>query len=103
MQIAVRRRGKAEGLAAVEFLEALNPESMLQVGMLADAADEGLRFTRFCDSEGMDLGSVSGEVMDFINRISCLFVRRQADATGFTKLMLEAVRRVRVVILRGRP
>ena len=103
MQIAVRRRGKAEGLAAVEFLEALNPESMLQVGMLADAADEGLRFTRFCDREGMDLGSVSGEVMDFINRINCLFVRRQADATGFTKLMLEAVRRVRVVFLKGRP
>ena len=69
----MRRRGKAVGAAAAEFLAALSLENMLQVGMLADAADEGLRFTRFCDSEGMDLGSISGEVKDFASRISCLF------------------------------
>lgn len=99
MQIAVRRRGKAEGAAAAEFLAALSLENMLQVGMLADAADEGLRFTRFCDSEGMDLGSISGEVKDFASRISCLFTGRQAMHSGFTKLMLEAIKRVRVVFL----
>jgi len=103
MQIAVRRHGKEEGTAATEFLTSLNMENMVQVGMLADAADEGLRFTRFCDSEGMDLGDLAGEVHSFISRITFLFVHGQAVQAGFTKCMLDAIKRVRIVFLGKRP
>ena len=102
MQIATRRAGKPEGKAAVAFLHFCSDlEHVVQMGMLADAGDEGMMFTRFCDSEVMDLAMVSYEIRKFLHRIKVLFIDGQAVHLGYTKVMLTAARAVKLVILPG--
>ena len=102
MQIATRRAGKPEGKAAIGFLHFCSDlEHVLQMGMLADAGDEGMMFTRFCDSETMDLAMVSYEIRKFLHRIKVLFIDGHAVHLGYTKVMLTAVQAVKLVILPG--
>ena len=102
-QVATRRAGKPEGFAAEEFLVySSNLEHLVQMAMLADAGDEGMLFTRFCDSENMDVSMISEEVSTFLARITALFVQGKAPQLGYTQLMLQTVRTVKLVVLRHR-
>jgi hypothetical protein len=93
-----------EGQAAEQFLRfAGNLEHLVQIGMLADAGDEGMLFTRFCDQEQMDTAMIASECSDFLARIKALFLDGQALTMGYTKLMLEAVKAVKLVILPSGP
>ena len=51
---------------------AASPQNTVQLAMLADAADEGMSLTRFCDSESMDVASLSNRISCFLDRISNL-------------------------------
>lgn len=103
MQIATKRAGKSEGQVAAEFLGHISVERMILLGMMADASDEGLRFTRFCDTETMDVSQITHEVGSFLNRITTLFVDGRCLQTGFTKLMLQLVKKVRIVWVNHAP
>jgi hypothetical protein len=101
-QIATRRAGKPEGKAAATFLHfSSDLEHIVQMGMLADAGDEGMMFTRFCDSETMDPAMLSFEIRKFLHRIRILFIDGHAVHLGYTKVMLTAVQAVKLVIFPG--
>ncbi len=53
---------------AENWLLNVSGEQLLLLGMMADAADTTEQLTRFCDSEGMDLGRLNEEVALFMKR-----------------------------------
>jgi len=67
------------------------PRHAVMLAMLADAADEGMSLTRFCDSEGMDVAALSGRIANFLDRVTNLFGPRQRCLSdmGYTRVMLE--------------
>ena len=73
---------------------AASPQNTVQLAMLADAADEGMSLTRFCDSESMDVASLSNRISCFLDRISNLFGPNRAclSSPGYTKLMIETLK-----------
>ena len=54
-----------------------SPRHCLQLSMLADAADEGMSLTRFCDTEGMDIAFLSSRIAAFLDRVVNLFGPKQ--------------------------
>ena len=50
-EISLKRAGREEGKDAEDFLDMLNPERILQMGMMADAAAEALTLIRIFDDE----------------------------------------------------
>ncbi len=104
--IQAKRRGEAEGKHAEAFLLAFDAEACLQLGMVADAGDESIQLTRYCDAEDMDIAILSDEVARFEKNIGFLFDVAQAgctQVTGYTQLALQAIRRVRTFIVAGVP
>ena len=76
------RCGKA-ALAHLEYCSGLDGvERIVQFGMLTDAMDEGLLFTRFNDHEDTDTGLLMAQGTRFLNRIKVLFVDGKALETG---------------------
>eukprot|EP00969_Alexandrium_andersonii_P102668 4531562-Alexandrium_andersonii.AAC.1 len=73
---------------------AQTPRRPLLAAMLADAADEGMALTRYCDNEGMDPASLSTQILSFLNRVNSLFgaSERCLHAVGYTRTMLEDLR-----------
>ena len=73
---------------------AASPQHNVQLAMLADAADEGMSLTRFCDSESMDVASLSSRISCFLDRVSNLFGPSRAclSSPGYTKLMIETLK-----------
>ncbi len=82
--VAVRlyqaRKGESGGQAAQEHLEFVSGEEgaerLIQAGMLADAADEGLLFARFHDQEGADTAQLLSERSRLVARMKVLFLDR---------------------------
>ena len=63
---------RADGL---KFLNYITDEILVQAAMMADAADEGLLFTRIMDTEeGLDNADYQQHVHDFIRRMQVLFI-----------------------------
>jgi len=50
-EISLKRVAREEGKDAEDFLDMLNPERILQMGMMADAAAEALTLIRIFDDE----------------------------------------------------
>jgi hypothetical protein len=73
----IERGGAEEGTDATTFLEQLTPGSALMLGMLADAADEMLMFTRLCDTETLDSAELHSQLETSIARVHLLFGSRQ--------------------------
>ena len=85
----------ANALAHLDFLEGeMGAERMCQAGMLSDAADEGLLFTRFGDVENADTSLLLSQATHFMCRIKVLFVDGKALKMGVTKLMVATIRDV---------
>ena len=82
-----------------------SPRHTMQLAMLADAADEGMALTRFCDKEGMDVAALSGRIACFLDRIVNLFGPNRACLTspGYTKLMSETLQHPITWVIGDRP
>ena len=99
-RLANERRDHA-GKSARDWLDfiAESPIHILQTAMLADAADEGMSLTRFCDLENMDVASLSSRVATFLDRVTNLFGpnRRCLTVFGYTRSLLEELQRRPIV------
>lgn len=96
-QLQDERKGKAEGRDATNFLQELNPEFVLTLGLLADAGCENLALVRFFDDETFDKSKQSHEIPKFLNRIKWLFVDQGCLKVGYTALMLQHLQRARTI------
>ena len=78
------------GRACNHFLNLLDAQAVVLLGMLADASDECLVLTRFFDEGIFELGNMSVELLCFKQRINALFGQAEACLqTGFTSLALK--------------
>jgi len=75
--VIARGAGSDEGKDATTFLEQLTPRTALMLGMMADAADEMLMFTRLCDTETLDSAELHSQLETCIARATLLFCRGQ--------------------------
>ena len=82
--IVTRDRGPSsvEGQGCGAFLNALTEESVILLGMIADASDECMMVTRMMDREIFDVGNMWSELDAFHQRIEHLFVKGKALTTG---------------------
>ena len=72
-EISRVRAGKPEGNDADRFLKFLNAERVVQLGMMADGADEAVVLIRIFDDEETDPGRQSDELWMFRRRLELLF------------------------------
>ena len=80
------------------FLSALDEETIILLGMLADANDECLALTRFFDNSRFELGHMAAEVVAFKSRLEALFGPKQhCLSTGYTQISLQHVRHRRLL------
>ena len=79
----------ASGRSAARFLELVTGEELLQLALLADAADEALVLVRMVDVEDVDLSEIPTFVGQFIQRIAALFKEEGALKLGYTRHVLE--------------
>lgn len=79
----------ASGRSAARFLELVTGEELLQLALLADAADEALVLVRMVDVEDVDLSEIPTFVGQFIQRIAALFKQEGALKLGYTRHVLE--------------
>ena len=75
--MALCREGE-EKTDARDFLRFTTEEVCIQVAMMADAADEGLLFTRELDSEETDAAEMTFRVKLFMAKLEYLFNQEQA-------------------------
>ncbi|CAK0825749.1 unnamed protein product [Prorocentrum cordatum] len=82
-------RGGEEKTDARNFLRMITEEVCIQVAMMADAADEGLLFTRELDSEESDAAEMASRVKTFLAKLEYLFNQEVCLVTlGYTRHML---------------
>jgi hypothetical protein len=74
-RIASTRDSSHEGGLVRNWLKTVSNEDLLQLALLADAADEGLLLVRQMDSEQFDLASLHATVAGFLARVDFLFKR----------------------------
>ena len=105
MQIVnVRGSRSVEGQAALVFLELVDEEVALQLGLLADASDEALRLTRSVDKESSDMTRFPRQLSEFVHRLELMY---QEDGIcwdgGFAKRMLQQLSKPMVVWIASGP
>ncbi len=74
---------------------------VLLLAMLADAGDESIIMVRSWDTERADLAETAFNLARFIARIEFLFVQGQCVKCGYTKVMLEFLKKPIVYTVRG--
>ena len=69
------------------------PSRLVMAAMLADAADEAMALTRFCDSEGMDVSELPAQISSFLDRVTTLFGPRRysLECTSYTSTMMHTL------------
>jgi hypothetical protein len=89
--IVGRDRGPSSvyGQCCGAFLNALTEESVILLGMIADAIYECMMATRVMDHEILDTGNMWSELAAFRHRFEHLFMRGKALSTGYTNTALE--------------
>ena len=98
----VRERGATsdspEGQRCVELLQCITEQSVLLLGMMADASDERMLLTRFMDRDTFDIGCVHVELQKLHDRVNLLFLNKAClTCGGYTKVALEFLKRPRVL------
>ena len=73
VEISQERRGQEAGDRALAFLAYINEGILVQIGMLADAGDEGGQLCRSFDTEALACEEMSSTIMHFLTKIRCLF------------------------------
>jgi hypothetical protein len=72
-RIAITRDSSHEGGLVRNWLATVSSKELLQLALLADAADEGLLLVRQMDREQFDLATLHSSVGDFVERVRMLF------------------------------
>eukprot|EP00959_Pyramimonas_sp_CCMP1952_P261775 5473874-Pyramimonas_sp.AAC.1 len=74
-------------------------------GTMADAADEAIILTRFCDSEAMDVAGMSSQIELFLVRCEALFggQRRCLSVAGDTSAALTMLKDPFAWVVGGKP
>ena len=70
-------RGREDSEWASAFLDYLTTSRMVLIGLLADAADEGMLFTRLLDDPKVDVATLSTECHLFLVKVAELFHNRR--------------------------
>ena len=74
--VATRDSSSREGGLVRNWLKGISSEDLLQLALLADAADEGLLLVRQLDCEHFDLAGLQSSVGGFVERLDFLFRHR---------------------------
>ena len=94
------RHGKAEAKSASAFLQDEDTERALQASMMGDSADENLMLTRQFDCTNYDKAHGKFKfIQGFLQRSRSLFVEGLCFETGLTKLMLEKLKKQRLLTI----
>ena len=97
-----RAPSKKEHQSANRALTILCSETMLQLGMVADACEIVVRFIRFVDNERFDTAELPHQVEALRMSATELFKNKGCLVfEGFTKQMVTLIRRPRLVTLSG--
>ena len=72
-QVAAGRKGTSLGVGSADWLQWVDAERILQLGMQTDAADEALALTRTVEPECFDEGQLRREVHNYKDRCRALF------------------------------
>ena len=92
------RRGRVEAQHAERFLGSLLPEHLVQLAMMADAADEAYTLTTFFDDESADTSLQADEVAMFVENCEYLFVEGKVINTcGYTAFAMSVLKHPRVL------
>ena len=93
IKIAKFRHSDEAGKAMRTFLHNIKSRDVLLLGMAADAADECLLLTRFCDDQSMDLTVLGEHCASFLANILDLFgaARNCLRRPTYTKLVYETL------------
>lgn len=103
-QIVDARRWKAEARSAQRFLEYVTAERLLQLAMIADAADEAMCHVRALDRENIDNAELPQLNHDFLVRVAFLFGPQEGCfRSGHTEFMEARLRKEVIVFLNGAP
>jgi hypothetical protein len=97
-----REPSKKEHQSANRALTIFGTESMLQLGMDADACEIVVRFIRFVDNERFEIAELQHQV-DALKTSATELFKNEGCLTleGFTKQMVTLIRRPRLVTLSG--
>jgi hypothetical protein len=93
------RRMEAAGKNAKAFLNLIDEEAVVTLGMISDAGDESLLLTRFLDEEAFDKKLLTSEAYRFMERISALFLQGGCLVTGYTHYTLQLLKEQKVVFI----
>ena len=93
------RPNEKTGQAAKTFLNLLSEETVLLLGMLADAGEENLQLTRFLDSEHMATPALAKQVAEFVRKLDVLFGRGAVLETGYTSVALQFLEKPRTIYI----
>ena len=97
--IRVQRAGREEAKHAEKFLREFQEEDLVQLAMLADAADEAYILTAYCDDEESDTSLQAEEVAVYIENVEYLFKKGAAITAenGYTSWALKAIKMNRIL------
>ena len=93
IKIAKFRHSDEAGQAMRTFLHNIKSRDVLLLGMAADASDECLLLTRFCDDQDMDLTVLGEHTASFLANILDLFGAKRSclNRPTYTKLVYETL------------
>lgn len=93
IELSREKKGEENGMRATAFLAYINEEILLQVGMLADAGDEGGQLCRSFDRELPASEELASVLESFREKITCLFCADEPVclSTGYTYHMLRTL------------
>ena len=74
-RIVSTRDSSHEGSLVFNWLNGITSADLVQLALLADAADEGLLLVRHMDSEQFDIAALHSTVAGFVERVDYLFKR----------------------------
>lgn len=69
----VKLSGERQSAPAIALLETIDPEMLLQAGLLADATDESMALIRFFDAGEVDSAKIATSIGMFLQRLDFLF------------------------------
>ncbi len=94
-EVAIVRQGSKPAKAALAFLEGLTEERVVQVAMMADAAQETLLITRMFDTEGYDLAKVPSAIRAYVKTLEHLFLQSPpgCQETGYAAFAIRTLQK----------
>ena len=93
------RRNERIGKTGEQFLDLLSEETVVLIGMLADAGEENLQLVRKLDSEKTTSGSLAAEMQNFVMKLEVLFMNGAVLKSGYTAHVLELLERPRTLYI----